>query len=496
MNKKIVKTLGLASVLGASTAMGATVVGGASQPLLTIGTQTLTTGGANVTTGTGANLGKIWYNITDNSVNSTAAVPVISNALDMKVTPGFSVALSGTYYMRMDLTNAIIKTAPSVAAIGKTWGSSHGGSSGGHTVASLASQGAAGASTAIYLMTNATSGATTTDFLTIPMTDIAALGTATATTQLSFYSTLAAATNATAGTNIGSKTQPLLAFADVVTPTATASAVGTSVSSNFVNYSKTAVASNASTTDASIGRVTNALSTASTMDRDGTLATLADAYLPATSTMTLTGDLSVGTWFMDTTNACPLAGPTGTATIAATQKLTLNAAKTSGTISGTIFDASSYICNVIDGVSAIPAGAYTVGITYAPAGAGDLALTWAGGSLGSISRNGTTNQINYLTTFTGYNQKVILTNRSTVAGTYAFTFQTETDTTAVAGTAATGTLPASSVTVIKVADLVTLTGKSRASATFTAVLAAGNVGVATTQVNLSDGATDTVTYRN
>jgi len=71
MNKKIVKTLGLASaVLGASTAMGDTEVGGASQNLLTIGTQTLA---SNVTvTGTGANLGKVWYKIVDNSVANTS----------------------------------------------------------------------------------------------------------------------------------------------------------------------------------------------------------------------------------------------------------------------------------------------------------------------------------------------------------------------------------------------------------------------------------------
>jgi hypothetical protein len=199
---------------------------------------------------------------------------------------------------------------------------------------------------------------------------------------------------------------------------------------------------------------------------------------------------------MDTANTCPLAGPTGTATIAATKKLTLNAAKTAGTTTGTIFDASGFVCHQVDGTNAIPAGAYTISATYAPAAAGDTALTWTGGSLGTVTRNGTTNQINYLTTFTGYNQKVILTNRSSIAGTYTFTFQTEADTTAVAGTKATGTLAANSVTVIKATDLVTLTGKSRASATFTAVLAGSNVGVATTQVNLSDGATDTVTYRN
>jgi len=490
MNKKIVKTLGLASaVLGASTAMGDTEVGGVNQNLLTIGTQTLATG--TTTTGTGTNLGKTWYTLIDNTQNNTATPVVSSGALDMKVIPGFAVVTAGNYYMRMDLTNGIIATAPAVG----NWGVNHGTTTGTVT-ASLASGGASGASTAIYKMSVNLTASLTTDFVTIPMTNIAALGTATVNTKLSFYSTLAGATNAVANTNIGEKSQSLVAFADVVTPTLTATTAGASVSSNFKNWTKGTATNNASTTDASIGSITHPLSASKTHDADGTVATVADAYLPATSTMTVSGDLSSGIWYMDTSATCPLAGPTGTAAIVATRKLTLNAAKTAGTISGTIFDASPFICNQVDGTNSIPAGAYTVGITYGPAVALDLVLTYAGGSAGTVTRNGTTNQINYLTTFTGYNQKVILTNRSSIAGTYTFTFQTEADTTAVAGTAATGTLAANSVTVIKATDLVTLTGKSRASATFTAVLAGGNVGVATTQVNLSDGATDTVTYRN
>jgi hypothetical protein len=469
--------------------MADTTVGGASQNLLTIGTQTLASG--TTTTGTGTNLGKVWYTITDNNVVNTATPVVSTGALDMKVVPGFAVVATGSYFMRMDLTNAIIATVPILG----TWGDDLGGTTGLMT-ATLASGGASGASTAIYKMSSSITGQTTTDSVTVPMTNIAALGTATVSTKLSFYTTLAQATNAVANTNIGSKSQSLVAFADVVTPTVTPTSPGASVSSNFKNWSKTTAAGNASTTDASIGSITHPISASKTFDIDGTLAVSADGYLPASSVLTVSGDLSSGTWYMDTANTCPLAGPTGTATIAATKKLTLNAAKTAGTTTGTIFDASAFVCHQVDGTNSIPAGAYTISATYAPAAAGDLALTWAGSSLGTVTRNGTTNQINYLTTFTGYNQKVILTNRGSVAGTYTFTFQTEADTTAVAGTKATGTLAANSVTVIKATDLVTLTGKSRASATFTAVLASGNVGVATTQVNLSDGATDTVTYRN
>jgi hypothetical protein len=486
MNKKIVKTLGLASVLGASTAMGATTIGLATAPLLTIGTQSLSTGA--VTTGLGVNAGKVFYDIADNTDASLNAVPVLAGALDMSIVPGFTAATAGVYHMRVDYTNAIFKTSIVAANV------INGGA--GTTTAAVQSGGAAGTSSVIFSMTQSTAAQAITDALAIPLVDLAVLGTATAGVTVSFYTTAAQAVNAVAGTSLASKTQNLVAFGDIVTPTLTKTAVEASVSSAFTKYSIKNATNNASATDASFGAITHPLNAVSTIDANGTLATAGSAFTAGTTVATLSGDLSHGTWFMDTTALCPLAGAAGTTAIAAAQKLTLNAAKTSGTIGGTIFGTSTFFCNVIDTTSAIPVGAYTVGITYAANAAGDLLQTYGGGSLGSITRNGTTNQINYLTTFTGYNQKVILTNRGTIAGTYAFSLQTEADTTAVLGTAATGTLAANSVTVIKVADIMTLTGKTRASATFTAVLAPANVGVATTQVNLSDGATDTVTYRN
>jgi hypothetical protein len=46
--------------------------------------------------------------------------------------------------------------------------------------------------------------------------------------------------------------------------------------------------------------------------------------------------------------------------------------------------------------------------------------------------------------------------------------------------------------MVKVSDVVTLTGGTRAAGTVDIVAAAGNISVATTQVNLSDGGTDTI----
>ena len=116
-------------------------------------------------------------------------------------------------------------------------------------------------------------------------------------------------------------------------------------------------------------------------------------------------------------------------------------------------------------------------------------------SLGSVIRNGTTDNINYLTTFSSYNQRVYITNRALVDATYAFTFQTEDGVTATAGTAATGTSKAGTVLALKASDIVTLTGKTRTAATLSIVGAAAVFDISTQQVNLSNGATDTIVYR-
>jgi uncharacterized protein YqjF (DUF2071 family) len=185
------------------------------------------------------------------------------------------------------------------------------------------------------------------------------------------------------------------------------------------------------------------------------------------------------------------------AAIATGDKLVLNAAKTSGTTTGTVLDAKLNLCNVADGTTTIPEDSYSLAINYSSgtiattAGATDV----TGLNLGTVSRNGTTQQINYLTTFASYNQRVYITNRGSTDATYAFTFQTEDGTTATAGTAATGTSKAASVLALKAADIVTLAGKTRTAATLAIVGAPGNFGISTQQVNLSNGATDTVVYK-
>jgi hypothetical protein len=116
------------------------------------------------------------------------------------------------------------------------------------------------------------------------------------------------------------------------------------------------------------------------------------------------------------------------------------------------------------------------------------------GAVGDIDRNGTTVEVAYLTTFTDYNQRLLINSRHPVPAEYTVTFQTEDGVTATALPAASGVLQPGENLVLRARDLVELTGGTRCSATVVVVAPQGNISVATTQVNLSDASTDTVSY--
>jgi hypothetical protein len=71
-------------------------------------------------------------------------------------------------------------------------------------------------------------------------------------------------------------------------------------------------------------------------------------------------------------------------------------------------------------------------------------------------------------------------------------FVSEAGVTETAGTAASGTVPANSLMTVKASDMVTLTGKTRTTATIEVETADANISATTQIVNLSDGSTDTL----
>jgi hypothetical protein len=114
--------------------------------------------------------------------------------------------------------------------------------------------------------------------------------------------------------------------------------------------------------------------------------------------------------------------------------------------------------------------------------------------LGMIVRDGTTVRFPYLTTYAGYNQRIIVVNRGGAA-TYSMSFMPEKGE-ATEGEDANGELEANSTTVfsLKNDDVVTLSEGSRTAGTLIVEAQRNMIDVATTIVNTNTGSTDTITY--
>ena len=160
--------------------------------------------------------------------------------------------------------------------------------------------------------------------------------------------------------------------------------------------------------------------------------------------------------------------------------------------------------------TAIEAGKYTASLMVTGPGAAATPMTVLEDmAIGSIVRNGSSVRVTYLTVNEKYNQRLIIVNRSSRDVEYTLgQFVTE-DGTEVEGTdMATGMVGANSQVVMKVRDLLSFTDLAtivdstgsmrevppRTAATVTANAPSGMLAVATTQVNLEDGSTDTVLY--
>ena len=154
--------------------------------------------------------------------------------------------------------------------------------------------------------------------------------------------------------------------------------------------------------------------------------------------------------------------------------------------------------------AAIPAGDYTATVSILSPGAHESeAVVAASGTIGSIRRNGASVDIPYLTTSEKHNQRIIIVNRGTAPvpiTSIDFTTEGGTDAELMAPVQAAmdaGLLvvPGQSSWVGRMDETVSITGDSRrTAATINFFGVSGSLSVATTQVNVSDGSTDTVVY--
>ena len=164
---------------------------------------------------------------------------------------------------------------------------------------------------------------------------------------------------------------------------------------------------------------------------------------------------------------------------------------------GAIKEAAWYLCVTIsnENEEEIPAGNYLMDVSLSPPLGSTRSFPpqgRAGVLVGRILHDGTTVRIPFVTSYEGYTQRIVIVNRNKVDVGYAITFHVEGDGELTGDNPHEGMAMADQATVLKVADLVTLTDPTRAAATLTVAARSGTIDVATTMVNKMDQSTDTV----
>ena len=468
MLKKLLIPMGLVSALGASTAMAvdldATTAAAAGTAV--IATDSLLT--TNSTAGSGANLGSTYYRVTN-----------AGNNLDITGDIGVGFAIGDQLWVRYDITGgawdgAVTAGMATVVAA---------------AMDAIAQGGQDGASSVIFSHTVAGANFAQTDELKLDVTNIAWDGASALGVTVATYEKLSDATNQT--NSITSKSGTVLAGGTGVRVTAAPANETAEVSTLFTAFNTAGTDFGADLGNLSVGSSTAAAAspTGAVDALDGAAFLVADAVTiaAATSLTTISGDFSFGTWSTSTDNC------TTAATTFAVASGNLNAALDTATAASNDFAATGSLCMTADGTETIPvAGPYTASMVLTAVASRANAQAAVSTSFGSILHNGTTVQLPYLTTFEDYNQRLVIVNRGTSDADYSITFTSEATATATAGTAATGTVAAGTTASIKVSDIVTMEGLTRTAGTIVVVAPSANLSVATNQVNLADGSTDTV----
>ena len=464
MRKKLI-TMGLVSALGASTSVMAADLDGATAAARA--PQTYATDSAAA-----ANA--------DGTITLVGGSPVNNTAF------GFGVAGGNQTYVRFDITGAEFEGAVTTGNLAITL-TANAAPAGVNT--SVAQGGADEGTFVIFDVTSNTSApiAQTSNVAFTPA--VSSSGSGSPSVTMAVYDTPGDATNQQNA--LYSISGVWAAFQEGLSVENTTSTETAEVTTAFTLFESGATTSNTGT----LGNFAMTLDTGALAVGTGAALTnnagatglplITDAPNAA---LTLNGDVSFGDWFID-----EVADNCAAATVDLVEDTDTfdNATANAGALAPGV---NYNLCVLVDGTESINAGDYEMEFAW-DTGTRPLPTADATVAIGSIVRNGTTVNIPYLTTFEDYNQRLVIVNRGATDANYSVTFTTEDGTTATAGTAATGTVPAGEVLSIKASDIVTLAGRTRTAATLVVVAPGANIDVATNQVNLSDGSTDTVVYQ-
>lgn len=408
-------------------------------------------------------------------------------SLDMEADIGLNVPTNTTIYTRFDLTNATWGDAVIAGDLDTTNGGCADTNAGNRTV-TLENGGATTDSFVVLSFVDTDDACTSTDEFSLEAVDDIDVGDAdtAVTAQFRVWAGTNAALNAAnaLGTpNTDTTARTVISFStgrsgDIAdTP---ASEVEADVADNFTEWAD--VAGNANVTSVTLANVGNvdlvtiANSTVTTVVENDLSALEAVDVYDNNQTVSLTGDFSFGTWTLEDANNC------GGAARALTIDTSTNATATAATADWTA--AEWFLCVELDGTETVSKVTTPYTVTLDDDG---LVAT-----LGTIGYNSSTIEIDYITTFSDFTQRIYLVNTGNTAAAYSTTFTTESGVTATAGSGATGSIPAGEMVVVRATDLVTISGGTRTAAVIEVEAAAANI-QATTQTVAADNGTDTVT---
>lgn len=444
MRKKLI-TMGLVSALGASTSAWAIDLDLATDTPDIFAADSVVAGDLT----------------TEGNTNYTG-ITVIDGASKL----GVGVATGNQVFVRFELTNAVFSGAVT----------------GGLVVSGEQSNSVAqgGADVGTFVIYDVTSAGITQNS-SVAWAPAVAIGSGSASVSMAVYETLTQAVNEDSALYTASKVFAGSGAGVSVTPTAATATA--EVSEDFKLFNVAGVTG----VNGTLGTVLYTISPTATTTAGAGLAD-GDSITAVGSTVVLNGDVSFGDWYLDATACTGVAGAEVDLVENTTTNLT--AAPAVASIAG--LTAAHIVCVEVDGTEVVNEGDYTVTFDWLTPAAAVAPIADTTVAVGSTARNGTTVQIPYLTTFADYNQRLVVVNRGASDAEYNITFTTEDGTTATAGSAASGTLVAGEVLSLRASDIVTLAGKTRTAATLTVVATSTTIDVATNQVNLSDGSTDTV----
>lgn len=411
-----------------------------------------------------------------------------ANIFDVVTASGSGVSTGNQIFVRFDLTNAKFATAVVAGDLASSAATAPN--------ISVQSGGAAGQTYVIFQVTaNGAAGIAQSDTFTLTVGSLSVNVAANATVAYAAYDTASGAVNQTAGNRLATNTYDpssgqadAIAWGNAFSATYTSANAVADVANSFTTYVTT-------NTYGKLGTIKFNYDN-SFLRTTGVAVSALNQLVDTTAKVKLVGDISFGTWGVTTSATC--AAPTSFADDAAITGTALDTLTIGDFTAGSVYN----VCNDNTAAATINDNAYTVSVAAATLSGGYTATAaTSNNAVGSITKNGTSVQVPYLTTYADYNQRLVLVNRGSLAAPYTVTFRPESGKTIVAGSLATGTIPAGKTLILPVRQDATVTSGlinsltsdiTRTSATVTITAQSANIDAATTIVNVTDKSTDTV----